>query len=132
MTKQQTEWRLDLAWPKPPLGLNSIPSRFVLARAKRQIVHDVFWTARAAQLPKDLAKVRVELHWVPGIVRRRDTDNPSLTLKPTLDALVQYGLVADDDSSHVESAVVIEPVNPDPQPSRVYLLITDLTERTQQ
>jgi Holliday junction resolvase RusA-like endonuclease len=127
--RTRTEWRIDLPWPKPPLGLNSIPSRFVLARAKRQIVHDVFWTARAAQLPKNLAKVRVELHWVPGMTRRRDTDNPSLTLKPCLDALVQYGLTTDDDSEHVESACVIDPVDRSNRRSRVYLLITDLTER---
>ncbi len=108
------EWIVRLPFQRPPLSEN-----YRLHWAKRnRIVNDVKDAAHtmavATRLPKGLERVRIELHWQPHVMRQRDTDNPTPTLKAAIDGLVRYGLVADDNSAHVTSTVVIEPLGPKP------------------
>lgn len=101
------QWALTLPYASPPLSLNRHMHHMKEAAERRQIKQDVGWLARAAKLPRGLHRVHVVLVWRPKQIRRRDSDNPSPTLKPAIDALVQYGLVVDDTVAHVSSSVEI-------------------------
>lgn len=104
-------WQLDLPYASPPLTLNSRMHHMKAYGLSQQIKTDVGWLARAKKLPRnELCHVRIELHWQPSIRRHRDTDNPSLTLKHCIDALVTYGLVPDDNRDVVTSSTVIHEV----------------------
>lgn len=76
--------------------------------------------AKQAQIPT-LERVAVALdHW-PKDRRRRDPDRNSLVLKWCLDGIVDAGVIADDDSSHVaEVALRVHPPRADRKP--VWLL----------
>lgn len=102
-------WTIPLPYPRPPLNLNQRMHWAPRNRLTQQIKSDAHTLARYGKLPKGLDRVRIVLHWQPTTERRRDNDNITPTLKAAIDGLVQYGLVADDDSTHVESATVIEP-----------------------
>lgn len=105
-----TAWELPLPYDKPPLNLNQRLHWAVKAKRIADVRRVVCTLAQLRRLPKQLDRVAVTLHWQPSTVRPRDTDNPMLTVKAAIDGLRDYGLVADDDSSHVLSGVVIEPV----------------------
>lgn len=120
-------WTIELPYASPPLSLND---RMHWARAnwwKQCIRADAHTLALAERLPLGLTRVEIALHYQPSTKRSRDEDNMFATLKPAIDGLVQYGLVADDDSAHVTSRCVIEPVA---KPARLWLTITDLSEAT--
>ena len=104
------------------------------AKASRtaRVRRDVMALAAAHRLPTGLARVRVQLVYVPRDRRRRDTDNLVATLKPICDALAAgtakhpgYGLVADDTPQFMAKP---EPViaAPDSKDPHLRLLITDL------
>lgn len=128
-------WTIELpGYDRPPLSLNQRGSSRGAAIAHNNVRRDLMGTVRVlaynAKLPTGLDRARIELHWQPSVRRSRDTDNPDPTLKACIDALtrgsrsfVGYGLTADDDSAHVESGVVIEPVA---KPARMWLSIRDL------
>lgn len=117
-------WELTLPWPRPPLDLNKRRHYMAEYRIRQQIIPAVHVLALQAKLPKGLDRVRIVLHWQPAIVRLRDTDNPTPTLKVCIDALTRYGLVPDDDSEHVTSGCVIEELA---SKSRLWLTIHDLS-----
>lgn len=119
-------WTLDLPYSSPPLSLNRRLHWAVEQRIRKQLIHDVTWLARARRVPTGLERIIVTLHWRPGVVRRRDTDNPAPTIKAAIDALVTLGVVVDDDSAHVWSGCVVHPVG---KPARLWLTITELVER---
>lgn len=118
------EWRLDLpGYTSPPLSENQRLHWAAKHRIGQQLRNDVLLLARAAKLPRNLGRVEIVWHWQPTVRRRRDDDNPTPSLKVARDALVAYGLVADDDSEHVRSGCVIEPVGA--PPARCWLTITE-------
>lgn len=96
-----TSFRLDLPWPAPPLKDNGREHWAVKARKTRELRNLACLLARSQRLPRGLERVRVDLHWQPATVRRRDVWGAVPTLKPLVDGLVDYGLVADDDIEHV-------------------------------
>ncbi|HET6917328.1 MAG TPA: hypothetical protein VFH56_14640 [Acidimicrobiales bacterium] len=102
-------WTIPLPYPRPPLNLNQRMHWAPRNRLTQQIKSDVHTLARLHKLPTGLDRVIVTLHWQPTTNRRRDSDNPSPTLKAAIDGLTQYGLTADDNSAHVWSATIIEP-----------------------
>lgn len=118
-------WTLLLPYDAPPLSLNKRMHHHKEAAWKRQIKDDVGWLARAAKLPKNqLHRVLIQLVWTPSVKRSRDTDNPTTTLKPCIDALVIYGLVPDDNRDVVESNCVIRDVMP--RRGKLELVVTEL------
>jgi crossover junction endodeoxyribonuclease RusA len=117
-----TEWTIDLPYINPPLSGNDRMHWAETNTWRQQIKRDVAWLARSVDLPKDLPRVVVVLHWQPSLRRRRDSDNLYPTLKPCLDGLVAYGLTADDDAEHVLSGTAVEPVA---AVSRLWLTITE-------
>lgn len=117
-------WTVELPWSGPLLRDNDRPHWAQKARLTRTLRDAALLLARQAQLPIGLDRVRIELHWQPPMGRRRDQLSISPTLKPLVDGLVDYGLVADDDTEHVRLECVIEPVA---KPARLWLEITDLT-----
>lgn len=118
-------WELELPWPRPPLDLNKHMHHMQIHRIRNEIIPAMHILALQAKLPKGLPRVRIVLHWQPKVARPRDSDNPTLTLKACIDGLTRYGLTADDDSEHVESACVIEPLGPK---SRLWLTIAELRD----
>jgi hypothetical protein len=100
-------WTIPLSYLKPPLSLNGREHHMVRWRVGKEISGEVLARCQHAKLPKAIPYVAVTLHYLPASARRRDEDNLVATLKPCVDGLVAYGLVADDDSEHVTSRVVI-------------------------
>lgn len=105
---------LHLTDPKPPLSLNDRQHWSTKNRITQRLKDDVFWLALAAKLPKKCAFADIRLVWQPDTHRRRDTDNATPTLKACIDGLVGYGLVPDDDSSHVSSGCEIGAIRKPP------------------
>jgi len=119
-----SEWTLDLPYAAPPLSLNGRHHWTYITRTTSQLKQDTHRLALHAKLPRGLERVEVVLHWQPRTKRKRDTDNPTPTLKACIDGLTRlYKLVPDDDSDHVSSRCVIEPVA---ATARLWLTITDL------
>lgn len=118
-------WTLPLPYATPPLTLNKKMHYHKVAEWKRQIKGDVMLLARAARMPRNqLHRVLVQLVWTPSVKRPRDTDNPTLTLKPCIDGLVAYGLVPDDNHDVVESNCIIREVVP--RRGKLELVVTEL------
>jgi hypothetical protein len=128
-----TTYILPLTWLQPPITSNQQRRMHHMAEAriKRGIRADVGWAAKAAKLPKGLARVEIVLHWQPAIARARDEDSLAPALKSVVDSLALgkgrnpgYGLVADDTAGIVTSRTVIHPVA---TPARFWLEIEDLS-----
>lgn len=128
-----------VGYDTPPLTKNTMPKNIYALRAKQKsIKNHVLLGCRALRLPKGLTKVEVLLHYAPRTNRaQRDEDGLAPTLSPALDALVEYGLIADDDHRIVRSGQRIEAVQPLPplhfygmggsQPARLWLTVEDLS-----
>lgn len=113
-------YELKLPYASPPLSLND---RMHWARTqgiKNQLQSDVIVLALLKKLPKGCAKADITLVWHPSVKRRRDSDNPFPTVKAAVDALVKYGLVADDSSDIVTTRVLIGDLR---SPARLLLQI---------
>ena len=119
-----TEWTVDLPYQRPPLSLNDRMHWALRNTWHGQLRTDAHNLALHHKLPKGLARVGVTLHYQPRTAGRRDEINIQATLKPLIDGLVDYGLVADDDSEHVTSGTVIEATA---AKGRVWLTISDLS-----
>ena len=93
--------RLEGPWPPRALSPNSRPGRWLLARKKRQYREGCGWEV-FAQTNQD---TRSSWPLTPPVTaqvtfrcdrRRRDPDNTMAMLKPLWDALVDVGLLVDD------------------------------------
>ena len=117
-------WVLVLPWVPPPLSSNQRLARAEVIARTAMVRDTVVLLARAAKLPRRLARVRVQLVYAPASRGRRDADNLVATLKPACDGLVRYGLVDDDVP---ELMVKPMPVIVQPVPGgRLWLVVTDL------
>lgn len=128
-----------VGYDTPPLTKNTMPRNpFALAAKQKKIKAATLLACRALRLPKGLTRVEVLLHYCPRTVQaRRDEDGLAPTLSPALDALVDYGMFADDDHRIVRSGQRIEPVDPftplhwygmgGRQPARLWLEVEDLS-----
>lgn len=121
------EARLWLPYERPPLSLNDRHGHHhARGRAVAQVRRDVGWLARAARLGRH-DHVSVQLHYTPVRRGRRDADNLVATLKVVCDALVDVGLVVDDDPAHMTKPMPVIH-RPDPNwslgPHRLWLTIT--------
>ncbi|MCR8897281.1 hypothetical protein NWF34_10005 [Gordonia sp. GONU] len=109
-----TTIRIDLPWQSPPLTMNDRLHHRAHAREVAAIRRDVHWLAVRHRLPKGVAHVTVQLHWVPATRRRRDPINVLPTQKALVDALTAgtsrnpgYGLVPDDTPDYVTDQMPI-------------------------
>lgn len=91
---------LPLPWPRPPLNHNHRLHRRLEASVVAEVREAVGWLAKAAKLPR-AERLVVQLHYAPGRRGRQDAMNWTATTKPAIDGLVDAGLVADDDTTHV-------------------------------
>ena len=87
------EWTLQLPWKSPPLTLNQRMHWAVKARLTKEV--RLIAKVKARGIP-DLERCSVELVWFVTDKRRRDADNPVLTLKALCDGLVDAEIVPDD------------------------------------
>jgi Holliday junction resolvase RusA-like endonuclease len=120
---QGREWVLTLPYLAPPLTLNQRMHWAPRNRITQEIKQAVYVLAHGVNLPQDLERVTVTLHWRPATNRKRDNDNLAPTLKAAIDGLVWYGLVQDDNTDHLTSATVIDPTG---KPGRVYVIVREL------
>jgi hypothetical protein len=70
-------------------------------RSEQTIQTIVQALAQEQNLPKGLPRVRIYVYLHFTTSHRRDPLNWANTVKPMVDGLVKYGLVADDDAHHV-------------------------------
>lgn len=115
-----SEHWLRLTYHRPPLSLNGRQHYQVVARTKKSLSGEAMVRAMRARLPRGCTYADITLVYNPPDVRPRDEDNLVATLKPLVDGLVKYGLVADDDSTHVHTECRIGPVR---RPGEIWLRI---------
>ena len=76
-----------------------------------------------------LAKVQIELHYIPRDKRRRDPLNLVATLKAVEDGIVDAGIIPDDTPEFsVPTMPVIDPPDSSERTSRLYVLIREATQ----
>lgn len=63
--------------------------------------HGAHIYARQAKLPKGLQRVQVDAYVWKNSRRQYDPHNLMPTLKPVIDGLVDYGLIPDDNTTHL-------------------------------
>ena len=103
-TMRKLELTLDhLPWPE--LSPNSRLHWAVKARAVKSTKDEIGWLAKAAgwtcyHKPMQKARISYEFHLKDN--RRRDLDNLLASCKSLVDGLVDVGVLADDDSKHLE------------------------------
>jgi hypothetical protein len=83
---------------------------------------------RSGQVRRPYPKARLNLTFVFSQERKRDRDNLISMFKPGLDAIVQAGLLEDDDSRHLEIGEVKVEVDKERAP----LTIIELQEEAEQ
>lgn len=112
MTAEVFELPVPLVADKPPLTANQRLHHMEKARRTKLVREHVAWRARQAGLkPQDY--IVVQLHYQPADRRRRDPSNLVPTQKPSVDALVDAGVVRDDTPEYVSELM---PVIHDPLP----------------
>lgn len=114
---------IRLPWPAPPLSLNDRTHwRSHAAKVKSVRALTAATVANACQA-RALDHVDVRLVYVPRDKRRRDPDNLTATYKVCCDALIDAGLVPDDEPRYMTKHMpTILPPDGDP---RLELRITD-------
>lgn len=123
--------RIDLPWARPPLTLNggrgtTRGATFAHGRKVRDVRTTMLALAAAAELPRGLDHITVQLYYRPRDRGRRDVDNLVATLKPLADALtpgrpariaktgrrlaaalIGYGMVPDDTPDYMTKPMPI-------------------------
>ena len=116
-------YSVPLTWISPPLSLNDRDHWRAHARKVAVARDEARWAIRAARLPA-LPAAAVFLNWRLPNNRRRDLDNLAASLKPAIDALVDEGVLPDDDWRHVvTSGCRITPPEPN-TPASMWLTVT--------
>ena len=95
--------------PDPALNPNKRLHYMKLYTAKRNAKDEAIALVLEQGRPAiPYAKAHITVTWVAKDKRRRDIDNLFSACKPTLDALVQAGLIADDSAMHVSYTLKYE------------------------
>lgn len=124
MTKHTTTKLLPLPQHTPPLTANQRLHWAQKARITKQLRHTTHILAKTKKLPTG-TYATITLHYVPATNRRRDRHNLWPTVKAAVDGLIDYGLVPDDDHTHVSTPEpVIHPADRSPRETRLWLEIT--------
>ena len=106
---------VPLPWLRPPLSLNDREHWAVKAKKVRAARSEAATAITAARV-RPMERATIELHWRMPDLRHRDTDNPTASLKPAIDALVDCGVLPRDSWRHVpRSGCVFHP--PDGPPA---------------
>lgn len=95
-------WTLTIDAPARWLNANDRRHRLAAARDVREWRQAAGWHARAARLPRGLAAVHVLAVLRMPDRRRRDPANFHPTVKAVVDGLVDYGLIPDDNPTHLD------------------------------
>lgn len=116
---------LALPWPAPPWSLNDRLNRWDEAKVKADIRDTTRLLTKQLRIGR-LERVRVGLHVLPAQTRVRDSENPVPTLKVACDAIVDAGVVDDDDTWRMvkDMPVIYLPVRG--YPPRMWLTLEEL------
>lgn len=117
-----TVYQIELPWPRPPLNHNHRHTPWGKGKIVAAIRADVLVLVRAAKVPQ-CERLTVQLHYAPGHRRKQDPMNWTATSKPAIDAIVDAGVVVDDDTEHVHELTPEIHFPPVPGP-RCWLTIT--------
>ena len=108
-----------LPWPPKGLSPNDRPSRWALARAKKQYRRSCAWAAVAAGARRlDADRLRVRVRFIPPNANVRDTDNMVASIKSGLDGVAE--VIGVDDSRW---DLVLAPRGAPEPPGRVEVII---------
>lgn len=100
-------WWVDLGH-MPPLSLNDRTHWRRKAADTRRWRSTAHYAVMESRIPRGLARVRPVLHCTPPDRRRRDVTNLVATYKAAIDgAIVDAGVVADDDPAHVDDTMPV-------------------------
>ena len=117
-----------LPWPRP-LTQNETRRlhHYSEAAQKTQLKMQARAVIRATQLTPTTGPVAVILTHRPADRRRRDTDGPAPALKTVLDALVDEGILPDDNSMYVPKVMYhyLQPVPGEPAATWVTIAPAD-------
>lgn len=94
---------IPLPWSNSPLALNDRQQHFVKAKKVKAALAEAREAIAAMDVPRQ-SRVILVLHLQLKDRRRRDCDNLAMTLKCVQDALVQEGVIEDDDWTRVAFA----------------------------
>lgn len=116
------DYEIDLPlWKgKPPLTMNQRLHWRQRAERTKRIRYSVAFKAKAMLLGHH-EHVSVQLHYATGDHRRRDQDNLVASMKPAVDGLVDAGLIADDDPTHVTT--IMPTIHNGPGTRRLWITI---------
>lgn len=115
---------IRLPWSKPPLSLNDRGHWSAKARRTRDVRAVTAGFVRAAHIPHS-TRISVRLTYHPKDGRRRDADNLVATYKAVCDAIVDAGVVTDDEPAFMTKHMpVIGP--PDTKDPHLVLTIETL------
>lgn len=90
-----TTYRLAASFTALPLTLNQRINRWEKAKRVAAVRSEAAWRCRAAHIPAT-DWCRVCMIWTVPDRRRRDAENPILTMKAWCDGIVDAGVVPDD------------------------------------
>lgn len=118
---------LKLPWTTPPLTANQRLQWWERAKRTREIRETVAWLAKAARIPT-AENCTVTLIWVPKHRRKRDDDNPFLTLKAAADGIVDAKIVPDDTSYYMTKPTPV--IRPPADSAAMWLEVTVTAPKT--
>jgi hypothetical protein len=123
------EWRLEMPPDQELLNANDRIHWSRRSRITRQLRSDAHVMARYRRIPR-LTRARIDAIYEPPDSRRRDAGNWYPTFKAQIDGLVDAGVLADDDHTHLDGPHMYIG---DPFPKgRVVLIITELEPLNQE
>lgn len=117
-----TTYRLEMPFQRPPLNWNDRHNRWKRARLVAAVRQDVGWIAKSHNIPKS-ERITVQFHYATGRRGTYDPMNFGATSKPCIDALVDCGIVRDDDPTHLHELTPEIHLPPEPGP-RCWLIVT--------
>lgn len=117
-------FRLDLPIENP-MNLNHRQHYMVAAKQRAEIVNITIWMCRAYKIPP-MRKIKVTMHYIPKVNRRRDDDNLVATMKPLVDGLVKAGVIPDDTREYVERSMPVIDPKDRAATRRIYVIIEEL------
>lgn len=91
---------MTLPYDRPPLSMNDRLHYRAEAKIKADLREATRWLIRHAGIPP-LNHIQVALVWTVPDRRSRDTDNPLLTAKTCVDAIVDAGVIPNDTPEYI-------------------------------
>ncbi|CDZ88968.1 RusA family crossover junction endodeoxyribonuclease [Rhodococcus ruber] len=123
-------YRITVDMPRPPLTSNDQRRAHwtKVRNAKAEAASQIITLVKRDGIPFMLDRVDVTVIWFAPDARRRDSDSLGPYCKAVLDALVEAGVLCDDDSRYVRQTAMR--VDTDRTNPRIEILIEPIYQET--